>query len=757
MIGRTLGGFTILAKIGEGGMGEVYRARDARLGRDVALKVLPAEVAGDPDRRHRFEREARAAAALNHPHVVTIHSVEDHEGTLFLTMELVEGRTLSDRIPAGGMTTEELLPMAMAIADAVAAAHERGIVHRDLKPGNILVDDAGQIKVLDFGLARMTEATAELGIDVTRTATQAGIAVGTYPYMSPEQALGRVVDARSDLFSLGAVYYEMATGRRPFRGSTAVEVIGKILHQAPDPVASDASSGRDSLARVIWKCLEKDVDRRYQTARDLLTDLRNLERDLRAGAPGSPSLPPEEARIDSLAIVPFVNETSDPEAEFLCDGLAESLINSLSQLPRLKVISRTSSFAYKGKETPPRRVGQDLRVGAVLVGRMTQRQGRLVVSAELIDVRDDRQLWGGRFNRPLDDYFEIEADLTEVIAGKLAITLSPEEESRLKRRHTENPQAYQLYLMGRQFIVGTPDQMARSLAYFREAIEREPEYALAHAALAEAYVIQVVHGAQSREEGLRIARASAARALELDPDLAEAYTVKGMIAATFDWDWDAAEEAHRRALALSPGSSVARLEFADFLCGIDRVDEALAQGLEAQRLDPLSAATTHWVAFCLLCLGDYDGAIREFKKALGLYPHWVWGWIKISRAYARKGALAEGLEAARRAEVESGGKATPLAKSWIAYAYLHCGDPERARAIYAELLEPSDGARTDPVILSEVHAAVGDVDASFAALERAYEERSANLYFLKLIPRLDPLRPSSDPRFQSLLRRMRLA
>jgi len=756
MIGRTLGSFTILAKIGEGGMGEVYRARDARLDREVALKVLPPDVAGDAGRRRRFEREARAAAALNHPHIVTIHSVEEEDGTMFLTMELVAGQPLSDRIPAGGIPTVELLPLAIGMVDAVAAAHERGIIHRDLKPGNILVDGGGQIKVLDFGLARMTAPPSDGAADVTNTATEAGIAMGTYPYMSPEQALGRTVDARSDLFSLGAVLYEMATGRRPFRGSTAVEVVGKILHQAPDPVASDESSGRDSLARVIWKCLEKDVDRRYQTARDLLADLRNLARDVEErGAAPAPSAP-TDARIDSIAIVPFENETADPEAEFLCDGLAESLINTLSQLPRLRVISRTSSFAFKGKQSDPRRVGQDLRVGAVLVGRMTQRQGRLVVSAELVDVRDSRQLWGGRFNRPLTDYFDIEADLAEVISGKLALTLSPEEQSKLKRRHTDDPQAYQLYLMGRQFMVGTPDQMARSLGYFREALEREPDYALAHAALAEAYVIQVVHGVHSREEGLRVARAAMARALELDPHLAEAYTVQGMIAATFDWDWATAEAAHRRAIALSPGSSVARLEFADFLCATDRAEEALAEGLEAQRLDPLSAGTTHWVAFCLLCMGDYDGAIREFKKALALYPHWVWGWIKMAFAHTRKGAHAEGLEAANRAEVESGGKASPLAKSWIAYACFHCGDPEKGRAMYADLLTPGAEDPVDSLIMGVAHAVLGDADASFASLERAFEERSPSLYFLKLLPRLYPEFPASDPRFASLLRRMHL-
>ncbi len=755
--GSRLGPYEILAPLGAGGMGEVYRAHDPRLGRDVAIKVLPADLTGDAESRRRFEHEARAAAALNHPNIVTIHSVEESGGTMFLTMELVDGRPLSERIPAGGIPTGELLPMAVALAEAVAAAHVRGVIHRDLKPGNVLVDDAGQIKVLDFGLARLVDPVAPQGADLAQTMTQEGIVVGTYPYMSPEQALGRPVDARSDLFSLGAVLYEMATGRRPFRGSTAVEVVGKILHQAPDPLDSDANSGRDSLARVIWKCLEKEADRRYQTARDLVADLRNLDRDLRAGrtdpAPGRAP----DARIESIAIIPFVNETTDPEAEFLCDGLAESLINTLSQLPRLRVISRTSSFAYKGKDTEPRRIGQDLRVGAVLVGRMTMRQDRLVVSAELVDVRDDRQLWGGRFNRPLADYFEIEGDLAEVISGKLALALSPEEQSRLKRRHTDDPQAYQLYLMGRQFMIGTPDQMARALEYFRQALEREPGYALAHAALAEAYVIQVVHGTQARDEALRIARASTARALELDPDLAEAYTVRGMIASTFDWDWPTAEASHRRALALSPGSSVARLEFADFLCAMDRLDEALVEGLEAQRLDPLSAAPTHMVAFCLLCMADYDGAIREFKKALALYPHWVWGWLKLSSAYARKGAQREGLEAVERSERESAGKASPLARQWMEYTYFRCGDHERARAIHEELLAPRDGALTDGVILAESYATVGDCEASLECLERAFRERSPNLYYLKLLPRLYPDARATDPRYRSLLERMRLA
>jgi serine/threonine-protein kinase len=298
--------------------------------------------------------------------------------------------------------------------------------------------------------------------------------------------------------------------------------------------------------------------------------------------------------------------------------------------------------------------------------------------------------------------------------------------------------------------------MARSLGYFREAIEREPGYALAHAALAEAYVIQAVHGVQEREEGVRLAKASAARALDLDPHLAEGHTVRGMIACTFDWAWEEAEEAFRRAIALSPGSSVARLEFSDFLCATDRIDQALAQALEAQRLDPLSAAPTHWVAFCLLCLADYDGAIREFRKALALYPHWVWGWIKMSRAYAEKGSHAEAIEAARRAEVESGGKTTPLAKSWLAHVYAHSGDPDRARTIEAALLQPPDGVAVDPVILAEVHVSRGDDQAAVACLEQAYRERSSNLYFAKLLPRLYRNWPTAHPTFRSLLERMRL-
>ncbi|MEP7027151.1 MAG: protein kinase [Candidatus Eisenbacteria bacterium] len=755
--GTRLGPYEVLGLLGAGGMGEVYRAHDPRLGRDIALKVLPVERTGDAESRRQFAQEARAAAALNHPHIVTIHSVEESGGTMFLTMELVSGRPLSERIPAGGMATTELLPMAVALAEAVAAAHKSGVIHRDLKPGNVLVDDAGQIKVLDFGLARVLEPAALEDAASAATMTHEGITVGTYPYMSPEQALGRTVDARSDLFSLGAVLYEMATGRRPFRGSTAVEVVGKILHQDPDPVESDASSGRDSLARVIWKCLEKEVDRRYQTARDLVADLRNLERDVKEGKAGAPAGSAPDARIDSIAILPFVNETQNPDTEFLCDGLAESLINTLSQLPQLKVISRTSSFSYKGKDTAPRRIGQDLRVGAVLVGRMSQRQDRLVVSAELVDVRDDRQLWGGRFNRPLADYFEIEGDLAEVISGKLALALSPEERLRLKRRHTADPQAYQLYLMGRQYMIGTPDQMARAVEYFRQAIERQPDYALAHSALAEATVVHVVHGTQARDEGLGIAKAAIARALEIDPDLAEAHTVRGMIAYAFDWDWSTADASFRRALALSPGSSVARLEYADFLVAMDRLDEALVQGLEAQRLDPLSAAPTHGVGFCLLCMADYDGAIREFKKALALYPHWVWGWIKLSNAYARKGAQREALDTVERAERESAGKASPLARQWMAYTYSRCGSPERARALHAELLVPGGEAVTDGVILAESHAALGEFDASFECLERAFRERSPNLYYLKVNPRLYPDARVSDPRYRALLERMRLA
>lgn len=759
--GSRLGPYEVLGSLGAGGMGEVYRARDARLEREVALKILPSDVAEDESRRQRLTREAKALASLNHPNIVTIHSVEQHGGVHFFTMELVEGEPLSARVPTGGMPTDRLLRIAIPLVAAVGAAHERGIIHRDIKPANVVIGSDDRVKVLDFGLAKRGPGPAR-DETLSHSLTLEGLVVGTVHYMSPEQSLGKAIDARSDIFSIGAVLYEMASGSRPFDGATTTEIIDRIGHAEPAPIARPGRIVPEELERIVRKCLEKTPARRYPSASDLLVDLRNLERGSERGFGSTASgraaaAAPTDTPIDSIAILPFENGTQDPEAEYLCDGLAECLINTLSQLPRLRVISRTSSFSYKGRASDPQAVGRDLNVRAVLLGRMTQRKDRLLVSAELVDAGGNFQLWGGRYNRPLADYFDIEEDLAATISEKLRLALSGEEARRLKRRPTDDPQAYHLYLKGREFIVGTPEQMNKATEYFQEAIRRAPEYALAYAGLAEAHLIQAVHGVRTLDDARRGANAALARALEIDPDLAEGHTVKGMVRFALEWDWGEAEPEFRRGIELSPGSSVAHLEYSDYLAAMVRLEEAMVQAQLAQQLDPLSSAPTHYVAYCLLVLGRYEKAAAEFKKALDLHPNWVWGWIKLARTYQRAGQCADALAAAERAEAETPQEPSPLARAWLSCVYAHCGRRSRAEEALAQLSDPSREKPVDPCVLADIHDALGNREACLDLLERAYEQHSINLIYLKLWPHLSDSVSPAEPRYRALLQRMNLA
>ena len=786
MIGRRVSHFRILEKLGEGGMGQVYLARDERLDRTVALKILPPEFAADPDRRRRFEQEAKAASALNHANIAHIYDVGDVDGTCFIAMEHVSGESLQQHLTAGGLPSGEIVDLGGQIAEALAAAHACGITHRDIKPGNIMVTPEGQAKVLDFGLAKRTPATAQSPADLTtQNVTRAGVVMGTVQYMSPEQALGKTVDARSDIFSMGVVFYQMATGRLPFKGDTTTQTIDRIIHAQPDPVPDREGVEPAALDRIIRKCLEKDPDNRYQSAKEVRVDLRNMQRDSQsqetvvvalpaaasrkglyaavAGlvivvasvAVGFQFLPPAEGAIRSIAVLPFENGTGDPETDYLCEGLAETLINNLSQIPNLRVISRSSSFAFKDKRSDTQLIGRELNVQAVLVGRMVQRQDQLIISAELVDVKDNHQLWGGRYNRNIADVLAIEEDLTTTITEKLRLKLTGEQKAQLVQRQAQDPDAYRLYLKGRQFAIGTEEQMRKAVEFFQQALEHQPDYALVHAALADVYLNQAFHGTREGGEALEKARASVAKALEIDPDLGEAHALAGELKYVFEWDWEGANADFRRALDLSPGSTDVHLRYAEYLCILGRVDEAIAISIKAKELDPHSARSAHWLAFNLMMAGDLDGAIREFKGALELHPSWTWGHIKLSKAFAEKGMTTEALAEAEKAESElrSGGE-TPLSRAWLGYVYAKSGATEKARAALKALDDMSVVRRVDPIVYLAVHAGLGDKESLLGSLEEAYAEHSLDMIWLRLIPRIYWSGLESEPRYQQLVAKM---
>ena len=786
MIGTTLSHFRITDKLGEGGMGEVWLAEDTRLGRKVALKTLPPKSAESEDRLRRFEDEARAASALNHPGIAHIYDVGEADGIHFIAMEHVDGESLDRRLARSTLTTNEITDIGVRLADALAAAHDQGVTHRDIKPSNLMMTPERRLKVLDFGLAKLRPAFGEGGgEDTAQTMTQPGVVMGTVQYMSPEQALGKDADHRSDIFSTGIVLYQMATGQLPFSGSTPTETITEIVRSEPRPVAELSPVTPPELERIVRKCLQKDPSRRYQSARELEVDLSNLKRDSESGvtvtAPAR-SAPSRAAilgvvaaavllvaigfalirselwisrggAIESIAVLPFENGTGDEESEYLCDGLTESLINTLSQIPDLKVISRRSTWAFKDSEEDPQSIGRKLGVQALLMGRLVQRGAQLAVSAELVDVADNHLLWGGRFNREQGDVLTIEQELTKTIAATLKIELSDDTSQRLDRRYAVDPEAHRLYLKGRQFSIGSSREMNKAVEYFQQAIAMDPGYVDPYAGLADAYMTQALHGVMAREEALEMSKAAVDEALAIDGSLAEALAASAERKYLFEWDWVGAENDLKRAVELNPGSDFARVSYAYFLSAVGRFDDAIEQATIAKEIDPLSPSTFHLVAFSLMGKREYARAAAEFRAALDLNPNWTWGYIKLAKTYADNGQCEEAFATAEDAEAELHGGDTPLARSWMGYTYGKCGDTERAEAALQMLDEFAENAEVDPTAYGIIYAALGDSNRLLDELERAVDDHSVLAVFMPAVPTYYMPGLENDPRFQVLMER----
>jgi serine/threonine protein kinase len=781
--GQRLGPYEIVALLGAGGMGEVYRARDPRLERTVAIKILPPQLAQSDAYRQRFQREARAASALSHPNIAHIYDVGEQEGTHFIAMEFVEGESLSTLVARGPLEPDRVAEVGAQMASALEEAHSRGIVHRDIKSANAVVSAQGQVKVLDFGLARQVRDGAALldsGVS-TEAHTQAGVVLGTVPYMSPEQALGQPVDARTDIFSLGVVLYELATGRLPFTGNTANQTIDRICHATPEPITGLNRQVPEALERIVAKCLEKDRERRYATAKDLQVDLRNLRRDRDAGAVPGPARRARAGRgaavaglavvglvllglglgtwwsrrgspIDSIAVLPFQNTTGNAELEYLSTGLTEALINSLAQLPGLKVISRTSAMAFKDQQGDLGGIARKLGVRALLLGRLARQGKELSLSAELVDALDNRQLWGQRYSVGADDAPKVEDAMVRTISRTLGARLSGEPPA---REAAVDPEAHRLFLKGRLFLAGTPDELPQATALFQQAIEREPLYAAAHAAQAESYAIHAYLSSENREETVRKARAAIRRALEIAPDLAEALAVSGLIRLYFDWDLPGAEADLKRALEKNPSSSMAYEEYTNVLTTQGRLEESLVVALRAKELDPLSVLPTHQLGITYMIQGRFEEAAREFKEAQQLRPNWMWGYIKRGKALAHLGRCPEALAEEERGEQILGAREQESAWSWIAFVYAKCGQPDRAQAYLKRMEELERRRFVDPLPIAIVHAALGDEERVLARLEQGYSTRSPWLFFVRRFPSfysLDSL--TASRRFQDLCRRV---
>ncbi len=788
--GTFLGRYEIRAPLGAGGMGEVYLARDTNLDRTVALKILPVTVASDQGRMRRFIREAKAVSALNHPNIIIIHEIGQADSVHFIATEFVEGVTLRQHMTSTRMKLSEVLDVTIQMVGALAAAHAAGIVHRDIKPENIMVRTDGYVKVLDFGLAKLTKSHASDSEAVTMFATEPGRVIGTIAYMSPEQARGLTVDARTDLFSLGIMLYEMIAGRLPFEGATASEMIASILEKEPPLLARYSREVPSDLERIVMKALAKDREERFQTVKDLLIDLRRVKQRLEFEAELERSVPPDlnskvvvatgggqsqlsptkepagfsspnstaplpgrgrrsRKAIDSLAVLPLVNASADPNTEYLSEGITESIINSLSQIPKLRVMARSTVFRYKGRETDPQEVGRDLNVRAVLTGRVLQLGDRLIIKAELVNVADGSQLWGEQYNRELSDIFALQEEIAQQISEKLRIKLTGEEKKRLTKRYTENTEAYQFYLKGRFYWnKRTSEAAKKGIEYFEQAIEKDPNYALAYAGLADSYALLGGYDVLRPKDSYPRARAAATKALEIDDTLAEAHTSIARIRMAFDWDWLAAEREFKRAIELNPNYATAHHWYGMYLVRMGRFDEALSEIKQAQKLDPLSLIINADMGAPLFFARQYDQAIEQHRKTLEMDLNFPPTHLRLGAAYEQKGMYQEAIAEYQRA-IELSGDNTKTSVV-LGYAYAVSGRRAEAQKELDQLKEQSNS----PYDIAMIYTALGDKEQAFEWLEKAYEDRSGGLVFLKVDPGLDSLR--SDPRFADLLRRVGL-
>ncbi len=758
--GTTLGSYEVLSLLGAGGMGEVYRARDRRLGRQVAIKVLPPDVAHDSDRRSRFEREARAVAALTHPHIVTLYSLEEAEGVPFITLEIVEGETLAARLARQRATIAELLTIGSAVADAVSCAHDHGILHRDLKPANIMLTTDGRVKVLDFGLAKLREApVADAGASTTTAAvTDRHVMLGTPYYMSPEQAENGPLDARSDVFALGVILYEMATGRRPFGGGSPLSIVTAILRDTPPPITDLNALAPAALSDIVRRCLAKDPSLRYQSAVTLRGDLDALRRqiDSRASAP----LPRSESAATparrSVAVLPFLNLSADPDNEFFADGIAEDVITQLSKMRSLKVISRTSAMQFKKREMSIGEIAAKLGVATVVEGSVRRSGNRVRIVAELVDAATDEHVWAETYDRQLDDVFEIQAEVALHIAEALKAELTPGERERVGEPARIDLRAYELFLKGRQaFYRFTQDELARALDYYQRAVTIEPRYAVAYNGIAWVYLLQGgghAAGAMTPAEAHARAHEAIVKALASDPDCGAAHGTLATMLYGKEFDWAGAERSFRRALDLSPGNAFVLDTYALMLSAQERFEDAITVQRRARELDPLAPVSASDLATTYLRAGRIEDSIREASRLIELDPAFPYGHSVLGWAYVLQGKDDSGLEELKKAVSLSPGNTIFLAQ--LGEAFGLTGRRNEALAVLSQLEALSRERYVSPYHLAYVHTGLANDERALDLLEQAVEERAGGVYGIKGSFLFTRLRQHS--RFRGLVRRMNL-
>ena len=820
IVGSRLGHYEVRSHLGAGGMGEVYLAQDINLDRPVAIKVLRSAFTQDERRVRRFQQEARAASALNHPNILTIYEIGTQNSNYFIASEYIAGWTLRDYTARTQIKTTEVVDIATQVASALAAAHAAGVVHRDIKPENIMLRRDHIVKVLDFGLAKLTERDIADTDAPTLLNTDEGVVMGTARYMSPEQVRGVGVDARTDVWSLAVGIHEMLMGRVPFAGDTSNEVMAAVLEREPQPLLSRGEEIPFELKRIVSKALRKDCEERYQTIRDMLVDLKNLKQELIFDAmkrstrsqqgveatktsnelitakqkTSAHSLSPYlgsvvkslklggaiagviflafaaiayfyfrhnwapnpatgRAAINSIAVLPFVNASNNREAEYLSDGISESLINSLSQLPQLKVIARSSSFQFRGKEMNPQEVAKTLGVEAILTGRVIQLGDQLHISAELVDTRDGTNVWGEHYNRKAADVLAIQSDISREISEKLRFKLTGDQRMRLTKRPTENTQAYQLYIQGRYYWnQRKTESLNKAIEYFNQAINVDRKYALAYAGLADCYVLLIDYDETAPKDSSQKAKNATLTALEIDDTLAEARTSLAFVKERYDWDFIGAEEEYKRAIELNPNYATAHQWYAEYLSSMGRHAEAIAENERAHELDPLALSINVALGARYHLARKYDDAVRQLLTTVGMYPNFSRARFRLGLTYLQKKMYPEAIAQLQKS-VEISGRDT-MSVAALAYAFGMSGQKAEALKLLDELKQRSRREYVSPYYMAFVNVGLGERDQALALLEKAYQDRDYRLRLLKAEPVWDSLR--ADPRFQDIQHRVGL-
>lgn len=721
MIGKTISHYKIIEKIGEGGMGVVYKAEDTKLRRTVVLKFLHPDLTRDTEAKERFIQEAQAAAALDHPHICTVYEINESDGQTYIAMTYVGGQSLKEKIETGPLESNEALSVASQVAEGLRAAHKKGIIHRDIKPANIMLTEEGFAKIMDFGLAKLS-----WGVDLTKTAT----VMGTVAYMSPEQARGEKVDEHTDVWSLGCVLYEMLIGRRPFKSTHNQAAIYSILNEEPEPISRLRKDVPAGVEKMLETCLQKDPLDRYRDMEALLSDLKLVDKMDKTQTMRSIRAKKE---TPSIAVLPFVNMSADPEQDYFCDGLAEELINSLTKIKDTKVVARTSAFAFKGQTIDVREIGRKLDVEKVLEGSVRKSGNKLRITAQLINVADGYHLWSEKFDREMEDIFAIQDEISLAIVDNLKVKLLKKEEEALLKRYTEDPEAYNLYLKGIYFLrMYTAEGFQEAIKYFELTLQKDPDYALAYYGLSEVFYAISYWGNVPPHEAYPKAKEFAKKAIEMDEEIGEAHAALGLVHTFYDWNWKEAEQELTTALELNPSSAIIHMSYSWFLSLTEKHEEAIIEVKRAQGLDPLSPLILSHIGLACIFGGQFDKAIDELKAGMILAPDFYLMHYYLGLAYRGKSMHKQAIAEMERGVDLSGG--APWPALMLAANYFESDLIDRGESLLQSLEQRAHKEYMPSLGFAYIYFLRNDLDKAYYWLERACEEKDSFLPWCAIIP-----------------------